>query len=110
MNDKHLARIARALSDPTRLSLLRAIAEHGELSCGELAERFPIAQSTVSHHLNVLMNAGLVEMRKQGQHHLFRVRMEPLQAFCEQMLRMLAPSLSPANATLDQPTYKEGLP
>jgi len=106
MNDKHLAQIARALSDPTRLSLFRTIAEHGELSCGELAERFPIAQSTVSHHLNVLMNAGLVEMRKWGQHHLFRVRGEPLQAFCQQMLQLLAPS--PPNETPDQTTHKEG--
>lgn len=106
MDDKQLAQIARALSDPTRLNLFRTIAEQGELSCGELAERFPVAQSTVSHHLNVLMNAGLVEMRKQGQHHLFRVRAEPLQAFCQQILQLLAPS--PPNETLEQTTHKEG--
>lgn len=106
MNSKELTRIARALADPTRLSLFRAIAEQGELTCGELAERFPIAQSTVSHHLNVLMNAGLIEMRKQGQHHLFRVRAETLRAFCQQMLQML--STSPPNATLESNTHKEG--
>ncbi len=94
MSEKQWVRIARALADPTRLSLFRTIAEHGELSCGELAERFPIAQSTVSHHLNVLMNAGLVEMRKQGQHHLFRVCAQPLEAFCEQIQQLLAQAQS----------------
>jgi len=106
MSDKQLTQIARALADPMRLSLFRTIAEHGELSCGELAERFPIAQSTVSHHLNVLMNAGLVEMRKHGQHHLFRVRREPLQTFCQQILQVLAQSSS--DETLEQTTHKEG--
>jgi len=90
MSEKHWVRIARALADPTRLSLFRTIAEQGEISCGALAERFPVAQSTVSHHLNVLINAGLVEMRKQGQHHLFRVCAQPLQEFCQQMLQLLA--------------------
>ncbi len=90
MSEKQWVRIARALADPTRLSLFRTIAEQGEISCGALAERFPVAQSTVSHHLNVLINAGLVEMRKQGQHHLFRVCAQPLQEFCHQMLQLLA--------------------
>ncbi|MFN7017280.1 MAG: ArsR/SmtB family transcription factor, partial [Fimbriimonadales bacterium] len=40
-----------------------------------------VAQSTVSHHLNILMNADLVAMRKQGQHHYFRPQRETLCAF-----------------------------
>ncbi|MFN4033774.1 MAG: ArsR/SmtB family transcription factor [Fimbriimonadales bacterium] len=75
--------IARALADPTRLSILRALLQHSELSCGEIAHRFPIAQSTVSHHLNALMQAGLVAMRKQGQHHYFRAVRETLCAFAQ---------------------------
>jgi ArsR family transcriptional regulator len=90
MSEKQWVRVARALADPTRLSLFRTIAEQGEMSCGALAERFPVAQSTVSHHLNVLINAGLVEMRKQGQHHLFRVCAQPLREFCQQMQQLLA--------------------
>ncbi|MCX7924687.1 MAG: metalloregulator ArsR/SmtB family transcription factor [Fimbriimonadales bacterium] len=83
LTERKAIRIARALADPTRLSILRALLQHAELSCGELAERFPVAQSTVSHHLNILMNADLVAMRKQGQHHYFRAQRETLCAFAQ---------------------------
>ncbi|MCS6919016.1 MAG: metalloregulator ArsR/SmtB family transcription factor [Fimbriimonadales bacterium] len=83
LNERRAIQIARALADPTRLSILRTLLQHTELSCGELAERFPIAQSTVSHHLNALMHAGLVAMRKQGQHHYFRAVRETLCAFAQ---------------------------
>lgn len=58
MNERQLLKIAEALSDGTRL--LREIAASGEISCGELANRFPVAQPTVSHHLKVFEQAGLV--------------------------------------------------
>ncbi len=83
LSEQQAVQIARALADPTRLSLLRALLLHAELSCGELANRFPIAQSTVSHHLNALMQAGLVAMRKQGQRHYFRAVRETLCAFAQ---------------------------
>lgn len=113
MTEKQWVRIARALSDPTRLRLFRTIATQGELSCGELAEQFPVAQSTVSHHLHVLMNAGLVQMRKQGQHHFFRVCIQPLQEFCQQLSQLLASVQTPEcesslDETLEQTTHKEG--
>lgn len=88
------------MSDPTRYALLREIAARDEISCGQLAELFPIAQATVSHHLNVLVHAGLVEMRKQGQHHLFRLRREAVEQFAHALLHALskppAPRLSPS--------------
>jgi len=81
LSEREATQIARALADPTRLSLLRMLLQHGELSCGELAQRFPVAQSTVSHHLNALIQAGLVAMRKQGQRHYFRAVRDTLCAF-----------------------------
>ena len=81
LSEREATQVARALADPTRLSILRALLQHGELSCGELAERFPVAQSTVSHHLNALMRADLVAMRKQGQRHYFRPVRDTLCAF-----------------------------
>lgn len=81
MDETGLIRIAKAIADPTRLAILKEIARREEMSCGQLAERFPIAQATVSHHLNVLVNAGLVEMRKQGQHHYFRLERSTVDQF-----------------------------
>lgn len=66
-------RVARALGDPTRFRILRAIAARAEISCHALAARFPIAQATVSHHLKVLAGAGLVTVRKEGPFHFYRV-------------------------------------
>ncbi|MGQ9657818.1 MAG: ArsR/SmtB family transcription factor [Fimbriimonadales bacterium] len=83
LTEREATQVLRALADPTRLNILRTLLRHGELSCGDLAERFPIAQSTVSYHLNALMQAGLVVMRKQGQHHYFRAVRETLFALTE---------------------------
>jgi len=88
LSEREATQVARALADPTRLSILRMLLQHGELSCGELAERFPIAQSTVSHHLNALMQAELVAMRKQGQHHYFRAVRDTLCAFAHWLARL----------------------
>lgn len=99
MDDSTLVRIAKAIADPTRYAILRAIASHGEISCGQVAEIFPIAQATVSHHLNVLVNAGLVEMRKQGQHHYFRLHDETLQQFAETLWRSLTDTSNAQGST-----------
>jgi ArsR family transcriptional regulator, arsenate/arsenite/antimonite-responsive transcriptional repressor len=57
----------RALADPTRLQVLNAIAAHGEeITIGELVARVQIGQSTVSHHVRVLADAGFVIYRRTG--------------------------------------------
>ncbi len=57
--------IFRALSDPKRREILRLL-RAGDMSAGTLAERFPVARSTLSGHLNVLKEAGLVVTERQG--------------------------------------------
>lgn len=73
-------RVARALGDPTRFRMLRAIAGRDEISCQELTALFRLAQATISHHLKVLTNAGLVSARKQGPFHFYRVHRDALEA------------------------------
>ncbi len=108
MDAKQLTKVARALADPTRLSILLAVVKGGELSCGELAEQFPIAQSTVSHHLNILIDAGLVSMRKQGQHHYFRACPDALNQLA-QTLQQWAQSISRTTDETHKSTHKEGV-
>src|SRR6185437_1973316 len=57
--------VFRALSDPTRREILRLLRD-GDLSAGALSARFPIARSTMSGHLSVLKDAGLVVIERQG--------------------------------------------
>jgi ArsR family transcriptional regulator len=73
-------RVARALGDPTRYRMLRAIASREEISCRDLTALFRLAQATVSHHLKVLTQAGLVSARKEGPFHYYRVHREALEA------------------------------
>ena len=73
-------RIARALSDPTRFRLLRAVAARPEISCRELVELLPVTQATVSHHLKVLADAGLVTVRQEGAFHYYRAVAGALEA------------------------------
>ena len=72
--EAHAIRVAKALGDPTRFHVLRAIAARDEISCQELVNAFALSQPTVSHHLKILSDAGLVDVRKAGQFHWYRVR------------------------------------
>lgn len=56
-----LARYAKALSHPARVSILRFLASQPCCYCGDVVEKLPIAQSTVSQHLKELKNAGLIQ-------------------------------------------------
>jgi len=62
----------RALADPTRRRILELLAE-GDRTAGDIAEQFPIAFASVSHHLGVLKAAGLVATERQGQFIRYRL-------------------------------------
>ncbi|MFN8094774.1 MAG: autorepressor SdpR family transcription factor [Vicinamibacteria bacterium] len=57
--------IFRALADPTRREVLRLLRAR-DLTAGEIAERFPLAKSTLSGHFAVLKQAGLIVAEKRG--------------------------------------------
>jgi len=65
--DVRLAALARAIAHPARLRLLRTLADRQSCICGDLAGRVPLAQSTVSEHLRILKEAGLIRARAVGQ-------------------------------------------
>ena len=62
----------RALADPTRRRILELLAE-GDRTAGDIAEQFPIAFASVSHHLGVLKAAGLVAAEREGQFIRYRL-------------------------------------
>jgi len=93
MDERQFQRVAKALADPRRFEILETIARAGELSCGQIADRFPIGQSTVSHHLKALADAGLVEVRREGQHGYFSARPHVLESYLNALReRVLRPS------------------
>jgi ArsR family transcriptional regulator len=57
----------RALGDPTRLEIYRLIAaQPGPICVCDVVDRFPVSQPTISHHLKVLREAGLVTVSRRG--------------------------------------------
>jgi DNA-binding transcriptional ArsR family regulator len=68
----------RALSDGTRRAMIHALARGEARSAGELGSRFRAAQPTISKHLKVLEQAGIVERTIEGRIHRFRLRPKTL--------------------------------
>ena len=68
--------LLKALADPVRLRLLSLVASHaeGEACVCDLHEAFDLSQPTISHHLKVLHESGLVERSKRGVWVYYRVR------------------------------------
>ena len=58
--DHEFADYAKALGHPARVAILRLLIECGECMCGNIVSRIPLAQATVSQHLKVLKDAGLI--------------------------------------------------
>jgi DNA-binding transcriptional ArsR family regulator len=74
----HLDRTFHALADGTRRSMIHALSRGEARSAGELGRKFRSAQPTISKHLKVLEEAGLVERRIEGRVHRFMLRRKPL--------------------------------
>jgi ArsR family transcriptional regulator len=67
MDHRQIERISKALADETRLKIYEAIAANDGIICGELVDRQGVTAATISHHMKVLSDAGLIECRKEGQ-------------------------------------------
>ncbi|MFI0897329.1 ArsR/SmtB family transcription factor [Streptomyces sp. NPDC020983] len=73
-----LTDVFHALSDPTRLAIVRGLDGVGERSCSGLD--VPLSKSTLSHHLKVLRDSGVTHTRIEGTHRLMSLRREDLEA------------------------------
>jgi len=79
---EHLAPLLKALADPVRLRLMSLVASHdgGEACVCDLNDAFDLSQPTISHHLKVLHEAGLLDREKRGVWVYYRARAEALTA------------------------------
>ena len=73
MDEAGLVKALRALADKKRIRMAREIASAGELSCGEVKAHFHLSQPTISHHLKILADAGVITVREAGQHRFISV-------------------------------------
>lgn len=64
--DETLLEMLRAVANPVRYRILQILEERGECQCGPLGDQLPIAPSTLSQHLKVLREAGLIQGHVDG--------------------------------------------
>jgi len=64
--DETLALMAKAISHPTRVRILRMLSKLDARVCSQIVDQFPLAQSTVSEHLRILKESGLINSRVEG--------------------------------------------
>ena len=67
MNRSQIEKISRALADETRLRIFESISHCEHMNCGEIVTLRGVTPATVSHHLKILREAGLIHCRRQGQ-------------------------------------------
>jgi ArsR family transcriptional regulator, arsenate/arsenite/antimonite-responsive transcriptional repressor len=84
LTDEEFCSIAKALADPQRCEILeRAAAAGGEVPCSAVVESAALCQSTVSHHLKELVNAQLLERRRDGHFAYYRFRRDVMEAYLD---------------------------
>ncbi len=83
LSDDHIVKIAKALANKTRLRILNEIAKGKSITCGEAERIAGLSQPTVSHHLKVLFDAGLLITNKNGRHVNISVNKKALDDFSE---------------------------
>lgn len=64
--DDELATLAKALGHPARIQIMRLLVRQAACICGDIVDELPLAQSTVSQHLKVLKEAGLIRGEIDG--------------------------------------------
>lgn len=83
--EQELADLAKAMSHPARIAILKVLAQRNECICGEIVEVLPLAQSTVSQHLKELKNAGLIDGSIDGPRSCYCINWKAFERFNSEM-------------------------
>lgn len=86
--------IFKALGDPVRWKIIRQMADVDELACSTLEDTLPVSKPTISYHTKILIQAGLVDVRKEGRNYYYTLRRNVLHDLMDEMWN-LAPAPRP---------------
>ncbi len=81
LQEQQLAGLAKALSHPARIAILKVLAKQNECICGKIVDVLPLAQSTVSQHLKELKNAGLIDGTIDGPKSCYCINWKAFEKF-----------------------------
>lgn len=75
-----LEKIFQALGSRTRLDIVKLILAKKEISCQGIMQNFNLSQPTMSHHFGLLLDSGVINVRKNGVRHFYRVDAKKLRS------------------------------
>ena len=81
---------AKAIADETRQKIMRLVC-CDSLSVSEIVEKLDVSQPTVSHHLAILRDTGLVTIREEGKQTFYSLNQENIAVCCGQLMIKFAP-------------------
>ena len=85
---EEIADIAKALSHPARIKILKILTEKNKCICGEIVDLLPLSQSTVSQHLKELKRVGLINGEIEGPKTCYCINYEKLQVVQKSFLKL----------------------
>ena len=95
MNRSQVEKISKALADQTRLRIFEAISASGHMNCGQIVSMRGVTPATVSHHLKILSEAGLIACRREGQFVYSQAVSETIEGYTRALTRIAGRKKSP---------------
>jgi len=87
-----VSEIFKAIGDPIRWQIIEQIADREQYPCAELEEVLPVSKPTISYHVKILTQVGLVEVSKRGRNYYYTLHRQALEQMIDE-LRALLPGL-----------------
>src|SRR6266581_8565877 len=88
MNRSEVEKISKALADKTRLRIFEAISATDHMNCGEIVSMRGVTPATVSHHLKILSEAGLIACHREGQFVYSQAVPEAIEAYTRALIKI----------------------
>ena len=81
--------VLAALGDPIRLGIVELLSRHNRLCVCDINEAFPVEQPTISHHLRLLREAGLVDVVRRGHWAFYGLRRDVVKRVAQDLVNLL---------------------
>lgn len=88
MNDELAVKVYKALGEPTRLQIIKTLLPEKHLACMEMTDTLEIqSNSTLTHHLKILIDCGLVTVKKEGTYRYYSLQRDVLEMYAPIILK-----------------------